>query len=105
MLRVCDSYDAVIRLIEGNILRLAAHYGPVEPGFGGEQPLARSTVGGRAIIDRQTIHIHDLLAESETEFAESRIYAQRGHRTMLAMALLRDGGSIGCISIRWLKCR
>src|SRR5215475_9610368 len=103
--RVCDSYDAVIRLIEGNILRLAAHYGPVEPGFGGEQPLARSTVGGRAIIDRQTIHIHDLLAESETEFAESRIYAQRGHRTMLAMPLLREGAPIGFILIRRLEVR
>ena len=32
--RVCGSYDAVIRLLEGNVLRLAAHYGPVEPGFG-----------------------------------------------------------------------
>src|SRR5215468_8772639 len=103
--RVCDSYDAVIRLIEGNILRLAAHYGPVEPGFGGEQPLARSTVGGRAIIDRQTVHIHDLLAESETEFAESRIYAQRGHRTMLAMPLLREGAPIGFILIRRLEVR
>jgi transcriptional regulator with GAF, ATPase, and Fis domain len=40
--RVCGSYDAVIRLVEGNILRLAAHYGPVEPGFGTEQPPLRA---------------------------------------------------------------
>src|SRR5262245_65491223 len=105
MLRVCDSYDAVIRLIEGNILRLAAHYGNVEPGFGGEQPLARSTVGGRAIIDRQTIHIHDLLAESETEFAESRMYAQRGDRTMLAMALIRVGSSMGVVWVGYFVVR
>src|SRR5215470_4549579 len=103
--RVCDSYDAVIRLIDGNILRLAAHYGPVEPGFGREQPLTRSTVGGRAIIDRETIHIHDLSAESETEFAESRIYAHRGHRTMLATPLLREGAPIGFILIRRLEVR
>src|SRR5262249_8973834 len=32
--RVCGSYDAVIRLVEGNILKLAAHYGPVDPGLG-----------------------------------------------------------------------
>src|SRR5262245_29539221 len=103
--RVCDSYDAVIRLIEGNILRLAAHYGPVEPGFGREQPLTRSTVGGRAVIDRETIHIHDLSVESETEFAESRIYAERGHRTMLATPLLREGAPIGFILIRRLEVR
>src|SRR5262249_8131399 len=68
--RVCGSYDAVIRLVEGNILLLAAHYGPVEPGFGLDQPLTRGLVSGRAVIDRQTVHIHDLLAESETEFGE-----------------------------------
>ena len=42
--RVCGAYDAVIRLVEGNMLRLAAHYGPVEPGFGLEQPLTRDSV-------------------------------------------------------------
>src|SRR5262249_26339496 len=50
--RVCGSYDAVIRLVEGNMLRLAAHYGPVEPGFGVEQPLTRGSAGGRAVIDQ-----------------------------------------------------
>ena len=100
--RVCGSYDAVIRLVEGNILRLAAHYGPVEPGFGREQPLTRSTVGGRAIIDRQTIHIHDLSVECETEFAESF-----GHRprTMLATPLLKEGAPIGVILIRRTEVR
>src|SRR5215510_9767889 len=89
--RVCDSYDAVIRLIEGNVLRLAAHYGPTEPGYGLEQPFTRSTIGGRAVIDRQTIHIQDLLAESEAEFPASIKNARRlGHRTFLAMPLLRE---------------
>src|SRR5262249_16366991 len=90
--RICGSDHAVIRLVEGNILRLAAHYGPVGPGFGLEQPLTRGLVSGRAVIDRQTIHVHDLLAESGTEFTESRIQVQRfGHRTMLATPLLREG--------------
>ena len=99
--RVCGSYDAVIRLVEGNILRMAAHHGPTESGFGLEQPLTRGTIGGRAVIDRQTIHIHDLLAESETEFAASIKNAQRlGHRTFLATPLLREGSPIGVILIR-----
>src|SRR5215472_15487925 len=104
--RVCGSYDAVIRLVEGSVLRLAAHYGPVEPGFGLEQPLTRGLVSGRAVIDRQTIHIHDLLAESETEFAESWTQVQRfGHRTMLATPLLREGAPIGAILIRRTEVR
>jgi signal transduction histidine kinase len=104
--RVCGSYDAVIRLVEGNMLRLGAHYGPTESGFGLEQPLIRGTVGGRAVIDRQTIHIHDLLAESETEFAASIRNAQRiGHRTFLATPLLREGIPIGVILIRRREVR
>src|SRR5215468_5955777 len=104
--RLCGSYDAVIRLVEGNILRLAAHYGPVVSGFGPEQPLIRGTVAGRAVIDRQTIHIHDLWAESETEFAISIKQAERlGHRTYLATPLLREGIPIGVILIRRKEVR
>src|SRR5262249_54047660 len=50
--RVCGSYDAVIRLVEGNILKLAAHYGPVDPGLGLERPLTQNSAIGRAVIDR-----------------------------------------------------
>jgi two-component system NtrC family sensor kinase len=104
--RVCGSYDAVIRLVEGNILQLAAHYGPVVSGFGLEQPLIRGTIAGRAVIDRQTIHIHDLWAESETEFAVSIKHAKRlGHRTYLATPLLREGAPIGVILIRRKEVR
>ena len=42
--RLCGSYDAVIRLVEGDMLRLAAHYGPVEPGLRSlSDPLFRGT--------------------------------------------------------------
>jgi GAF domain-containing protein len=104
--RVCGSYDALIRLVEGDKLRSAAHYGPVESGFGLEQPLIRGTVAGRAVIDRKTIHIHDLWSESETEFAVSINHAQRlGHRTYLATPLLREGAPVGVILIRRREVR
>ena len=34
---------------------------------------------GRAIIDRQTIHVHDLAAEVETEFPEAGRFRRRRH--------------------------
>ena len=68
--RVCGSYDALIRLIERDKLRLAAHYGPLEPGFDFDQPLTRASVGGRAVLDRELIHIEDLMAVAATEFPE-----------------------------------
>ena len=105
--RVCGSYDAVIRLVEGNILRLAAHYGPVEPHFGLEQPIARGSLNGRAVVDRQTIHVHDLATEMETEFPESKTRQPfaSGTRTILVTPLLREGVPIGAISIRRTEVR
>src|SRR5262249_28360450 len=104
--RVCGSYDAVIRLVEGNILQLAAHYGPVVSGYGLEQPLIRGTNAGRAFMDRKPIHTHDLWAESKTQFAVSIKHAKRlGHRTYLATPLLREGAPIGVILIRRKEVR
>src|SRR3989337_658504 len=58
-------------------------------------------VTGRAVIDRHTIHIHDMAAESEGEFPESMASHKRfGFRTILATPLLREGVPIGAITIR-----
>src|SRR5262245_17770799 len=105
--RVCGSYDAVIRLVDGNILRLAAHYGPVEPHFGLEQPITRGSLNGRAVVDRQTIHVHDLETEMETEFPESKARQPfaSGTRTILVTPLLRESVPIGAISIRRTEVR
>ena len=103
---MCGSYDAVIRLVEGKILRLAAHYGPVEPGFGVEQPLTRGSAGGRAVIDQKIIHIEDLKAVVTTEFPEAVNARERmGGRTVLAAPLLREGVAIGVIFIRRIEVR
>ena len=63
-------------------------------------------VPGRAIIDRQTIHVHDLAAEIETEFPESKAsQSLTGARTCLATPLLREGIPIGAIMIRRTEVR
>ena len=102
--RVCGSYDALIRLVEGDRLRLAAHYGPVEPGFGLGLPLTRDSVGGRAVIDRELIHIEDLMAVAATEFPDAVSAVERmGGRTILVAPLLREGVAIGVIFIRRIE--
>ena len=104
--RVCGSYDALIRLVEGDKLRLVAHYGPLEPGFDLEQPLTRDSVGGRAVLDRELIHIEDLMAVAATEFPEAVSAVERmGGRTILAAPLLREGVAIGVIFIRRTEVR
>ena len=57
---VSGSYDAMIRLIDGNVFGVVAHYGPVEATGRLEAPIIRSTPNGRAVVDKQTIHVHDI---------------------------------------------
>jgi GAF domain-containing protein len=100
--RVCGAGDALIRLLEGDVLRLVANYGPIP----GEErlPLDRRSAIGRAMSDRRTIHIHDLAAESESEFSYGKSLQRRfGHRTVLATPLFREGTPIGGIVIRRLE--
>ena len=63
-------------------------------------------VHGRAIIDRDTIHVHDIAAEAETEYPDSKPLQQlTGTRTILATPLLREGEAIGTISLRRTEIR
>ena len=105
--RVCGATDAVIFRIDGNSLNRAAHYGPIVWAGGGEStPISRGSVAGRAVVDRRTIHIHDMATESETEFPEGLSFQKRaGHRTILATPLLREGMPIGTIMIRRTEVR
>src|SRR5690348_15606567 len=103
--RVCGASDALIYRIDGDVLQLAAHYGPLA-WMNESMPCNRESVTGRSIIDRQTIHIDDLAAESETEFPVGKSLQQRfGQRTVLATPLLREEIPIGAIAIRRMEVR
>jgi len=86
---------------------VVASYGPIPiPSREDDIPLSRGLASARAIIDRQTVHVHDLAAEVETEFPESKPYQERyGTRTILCTPLLREGTPIGVIIIRRLEVR
>src|SRR5207344_1162955 len=65
----------------------------------------RDTPPGRAIADRQTIHVPDLqTAEAEFPGAKTRGIAM-GLRTVLSTPLLREGIAIGAIHIRRRELR
>ncbi|MGH7793555.1 MAG: GAF domain-containing protein, partial [Candidatus Binatia bacterium] len=101
--RVCGARDALIYRIDGKLLHLSAHFGPLA-WMTESMPLNRETVTGRAVIEAQAVHIHDLAAEPETEFPLGKIFQQRfGQRTVLATPLMREGVSIGAIAIRRME--
>ena len=95
--RVCSARDALIYRREGDVLRAVGHHGSI-PHVGEEMPANRDTPSGRSVLERRTIHVHDLATEAESEFPGTRALQQAsGTRTVLATPLVREGLAIGSI--------
>jgi two-component system, NtrC family, sensor kinase len=99
--RLCEADYSFIFRREGAAYRLSASHG-----FASEyrewmqdQSIAvgRQTLVGRTAVEGRTVHIPDVLADSEYRWTES---IRRGSfRTMLGVPLLREGTPIGVIAI------
>ena len=103
--RLCGGIDAgIFRVEDGSLVRVSTH-GPI-PRTYARREINRGSVGGRAVVDRRTIHVHDLAAESDSEYPDGKAdQRQIGHRTTLATPLLREGVALGVILIRRMEVR
>ncbi|MFZ2075071.1 MAG: GAF domain-containing protein [Xanthobacteraceae bacterium] len=104
--RLLDVADADIMRLEGDGLRLMAKHGSSRQWpVGSVRPINRNWVTGRAVIDRTIVQVPDLQT-ANSDFPEGAAYArQYGHRTTLAVPLLREGSAIGAILIRRMDVR
>ncbi len=101
---LCEATNAQIFRVDCDFLKLAACYGPLPASD--NIPIVRSSLLGRAILERRTFHIDDLAAAVETEFTAAKEAQERfGHRTVLAIPLLREGVPLGVIGIRRTEVR
>ncbi len=98
--RLCQAADTFLLLVEGDQLRVAALHGSVDENARLSNTINRGWVAGRAIVDARTVHVEDL-ANAEAEFPIGAAIAIRlGHRTALAIPLLRKGVPIGALFLR-----
>src|SRR5262249_53601516 len=89
--RVCEAYDSVIWLRQGERLNVRAHYGPISvPADLASWPIGPEWVTGRAVIRRTPVHVHDLPAVAEEFPFGSEMANRLGHRTTLAVPLMRE---------------
>jgi signal transduction histidine kinase len=101
--QLCDAEHAYVLLVEENALRLAASSGSLPTAE--TRPLRRELVAGRAVVDRQIVHVEDVqVALDEFPLAMSQSFGVRT-RTVLAVPLLREGVAIGVIQARRLEVR
>ncbi len=100
--RLCAADDLSLWLVDGSGLRPVVARGQwQEPGD--VVPINRGWVGGRAVADRQAVHVHDLAPELETEFPVARVLVANQpvqYRTVLASPLLREGLPVGVVVVR-----
>ena len=102
--RLCKADDVTIFELDGQDIRVAAHWGAVPHlgilGIGFRFPCTRGSVAGRTVLERRPVHVSDLQAEAK-EFPEGSALARRlGHRTIAGVPLLREGVAVGTIQLR-----
>src|SRR5207237_8207072 len=91
---LCDAPTARVLLIDGEVLRPAAQYSADSASLPDIQPtlLKRTSINGRAAIDRATVHVADVVPLFDTEFPDAKENAlTQGLRSVLAVPLLREG--------------
>ena len=98
--RFCGADDVVLFQRDGDSLRFPAHYGPIGIPEGPSIPLVAGSVPGRAVLERRVVHVADVLAEAEAFPAAAASGRTYGHRTTLAVPLLREGAAIGALLLR-----
>ena len=103
--RLCGADRGFIFTQDGDGYRLAANYGhsaefvekiakryPITPD--------RESASGRAILERRSVHIPDILADPEYRWAKEHHGEEEMHRTILVVPMLREDKIVGLIIIR-----
>jgi signal transduction histidine kinase/putative methionine-R-sulfoxide reductase with GAF domain len=101
-LRHSHSSGAVLNLREGDSIHVVSMAGTVprtpEPRVGEIHPIARSRPGGRAILERRTIHIPDWEAEeARGDFEE--LHTLTTSMAWLTVPLLKEDEAVGVLHV------
>ena len=105
--QLCDASAASIYLTEGDKLRQVVSQGLLADQVSHVEtlPINRESTTGRAIVDRETIHVHDMLSEAAEYPLGYELSTRFGHRTILVTPLYREGQPFGAILIRRQEVR
>ena len=99
---LCHAQGSRVWLLEAGRLRAMTSYGvgydsasPLE-----SLPLNTASIGGRAFMERRSVHVEDVIPLIDTEYPGVReLQARYQFRTVLAVPMLREGAAIGVISL------
>src|SRR5262245_7825345 len=105
VVQLCDGVSATVYRFDGQLIHLIAHHHSVTSAarevFERVYPLApsRTSVVAQAILDRAVIHIRDFDGDPAIPSASREMARAVGHRSLLAVPMLRGEDPIGAISV------
>jgi signal transduction histidine kinase len=104
--RLCGSTATAIYVLEGDVMRRTAFYGPAALIGRDTVPYSPGTLIGAAIVDGRAIHVHDI-EKARAEYPLSWEFARQygRHQTMLAVPLMREGRPFGTMLLRRTEVR
>jgi GAF domain-containing protein len=104
--RLCEAERAFIFRFDGEFLRAVAHYnvGPELREFVDRNPIApgRHSCSARAALERRTVHIPDVQADTEYAYAVQDVTPIR---SILAVPMLKGGDLVGTITVYRLEMK
>ena len=97
--RLCEAPLARVLLVDGDVLRAMAEYSldGTSQARTVPLPLRRTTIDGRAVLDRATIHHDDVVPLLDSEYPDALNARRLGLRAVLAVPLMREGNAYGSI--------
>jgi two-component system NtrC family sensor kinase len=101
--RICEAKIVDVVTAEGGEMHVAGNFGYILRGGG--EPLDRTTVMGRSICDKKIVHVADLQAAADEFPLGQQLALKYGHRTILAVPLVRDDRALGTILVRRAEVR
>ena len=104
--RLCEAERALVFRFDGAALRLVAHrnISPEERAFAERNPIApgRASAAGRTLLERRTVHIHDIRADPEYTFGGQRFAP---YRTIISVPMLRGDELLGAFIVHRYEVR
>jgi class 3 adenylate cyclase/putative methionine-R-sulfoxide reductase with GAF domain len=96
--RLCKASDATILLLDGDSMVFGSHFGAIPVDFTSWK-VTRNWTGGRAVLDRKTVHVRDM--RTAKDFPEGNVASARmGYRSILTVPMMHGDQPIGALTLR-----
>ncbi|MCC6947500.1 MAG: GAF domain-containing protein [Bradyrhizobiaceae bacterium] len=96
--RLCKASDATILMLDGNSMVFGSHFGHIPVDFASWK-VSRNWTGGRAVLDRKTVHVRDM--RRAKDFPEGNVASSRmGYRSILTVPMMHGDDPIGALTLR-----